>query len=91
MNNDAVQAKWFRLFISWLTSSNSLEETAKTCGVSPRTLQRRFTPFWLIQPPWGCPQVVDTLFSCLGVKQRFSYSHFDQRAGLRNRRGLPSR
>ncbi|MDK4231139.1 hypothetical protein QPX04_08850 [Corynebacterium tuberculostearicum] len=48
MNNDAVQAKWFRLFISWLTSSNSLEETAKTCGVSPRTLQRRFTPFWLI-------------------------------------------
>ena len=51
MNNDAVQAKWFRLFIFWLTSSNSLEETAKTCGVSPRTLQRRFTPFWLIQPP----------------------------------------
>ena len=51
MNNDAVQAKWFRLFISWLTSSNSLEETAKTCGVSTRTLQRRFTPFWLIQPP----------------------------------------
>ena len=51
MNNDAVQAKWFRLFISWLTSSNSLAETAKTCGVSTRTLQRRFTPFWLIQPP----------------------------------------
>ena len=51
MNNDAAQAKWFRLFISWLTSSNSLAETAKTCGVSPRTLQRRFTPFWLIQPP----------------------------------------
>jgi len=51
VNNDAVQAKWFRLFISWLTSSNSLEETAKTCGVSTRTLQRRFTPFWLIQPP----------------------------------------
>ena len=26
---------------------------------------------------WGCPQVVDTLLSCLGVKQRFSYYHFD--------------
>ena len=51
VNNDAVQAKWFRLFISWLTSSNSLAATAKTCDVSPRTLQRRFTPFWLIQPP----------------------------------------
>lgn len=51
MNSDAVQAKWFRLFISWLTSSHSLAETAKTCGVSPRTLQRRFKPFWLIQPP----------------------------------------
>ena len=35
---------------------------------------------------WGCPQIVDTLLSCLGVKQRFSYYHFDQRAGLRNRR-----
>ena len=51
VNSDAVQAKWFRLFIFWLTSSNSLEETAKTCGVSTRTLQRRFKPFWLIQPP----------------------------------------
>ena len=50
-NDDAVQAKWFRLFISWLTSGRSLAETAKTCGVSTRTLQRRFTPFWLIQPP----------------------------------------
>ncbi|MBK4158739.1 IS3 family transposase, partial [Corynebacterium macginleyi] len=40
---------------------------------------------------WGCPQIVDTLLSCLGVKQRFSYYNFDQRAGLRNRRGLPSR
>lgn len=50
-NNDAVHAKWFRLFIFWLTSSNSLEETAKTYGVSTRTLQRRFKPFWLIQPP----------------------------------------
>ncbi|WP_431832300.1 transposase-like zinc-binding domain-containing protein, partial [Corynebacterium accolens] len=41
-NDDAVQAKWFRLFISWLTSGRSLAETAKTCGVSTRTLQRRF-------------------------------------------------
>ena len=26
---------------------------------------------------WGYPQVVDTLLSCLGVKQRLSYYHFD--------------
>ena len=50
-NDDAVQAKWFRLFISWLMSGYSLAETAKTCGVSSRTLQRRFKTFWLIQPP----------------------------------------
>ena len=40
---------------------------------------------------WGCPQIVDTVLSCLGAKQRPSYYHFDQRAGLRNRRDLPSR
>lgn len=32
-------------------SGHSLAETAKTCGVSSRTLQRRFKTFWLIQPP----------------------------------------
>lgn len=32
-------------------SGHSLAETAKTCGVSSRSLQRRFKTFWLIQPP----------------------------------------
>nr|WP_155895096.1 IS1249 family transposase [Corynebacterium vitaeruminis] len=50
-NNDANQAKWFRIFITWLISGHSLANTAATCGVSTRTLQRHFTPFWLIQPP----------------------------------------
>lgn len=50
-NDDAVQAKWFRLFILWLISGRSLAQTAKSCGVSPRTLQRRFKTFWFIQPP----------------------------------------
>ncbi|MER0091513.1 hypothetical protein, partial [Corynebacterium sp. KPL2680] len=30
----------------------------------------------MIFASWGCPQIVDTLLSCLGVKQRLSYYHF---------------
>ncbi|WP_234463759.1 type I-E CRISPR-associated protein Cse1/CasA, partial [Corynebacterium macginleyi] len=63
-------------------------DARKIVGDSPT---QDYAVIRLLLAIWGCPQIVDTLLSCLGVKQRFSYYNFDQRAGLRNRRGLPSR
>src|SRR5690625_6186495 len=36
----------------------------------------------------GCPQVVDTWLSCLGVKQRLSFYRLGQRSGPRNRQEI---
>lgn len=50
-NDDAIQAKWFTVFINWLINGYSLHDMAKHHGVSISTLQRRFRCFWYIQPP----------------------------------------
>ncbi|WP_175934716.1 IS1249 family transposase [Corynebacterium sp. Marseille-P4321] len=41
----------FDAFIAHVTSGESLETTADKLGYRPRTLQRRFEPFWLIDVP----------------------------------------
>lgn len=50
-NEQAEYAKWFRIFISWLTTGRSLADTAATHNTSTSTLKRKFTTFWLVQPP----------------------------------------
>lgn len=48
---DRTRAAEFRWFIEYATGKKSLEEVAQEHGVSARTLQRRFEPFWLIPVP----------------------------------------
>lgn len=50
-NHDAIQAARFRLFITWLTEGLTLNQVARRVNKSPRTLQRWFEPFWLIEVP----------------------------------------
>lgn len=63
-NDNAVQAKWFKAFITWLTSGQSLTCIAQQHGISAKTLQRRFRCFWYIQPPVpvDCQRVYDQVF-----------------------------
>lgn len=53
-----------RIFITWIISKRSLSDIAAQYRVSPRTLQRKFEYFWLIQPPQPADpaRVYDQLF-----------------------------
>ena len=48
---DITNAAVFTAFIDHLTTGTSLDTVAHRVGCSPRTLQRRFEPFWLIDVP----------------------------------------
>lgn len=50
-NEDAIDAKRFRIFQQWLLSSNSMTEVAQQHKRNRRTLTRWFEPFWYIQVP----------------------------------------
>src|SRR5690625_68453 len=56
---DRTQARDFKAFVSYATSTATLSELAQQQGVSRWTLDRRFKPFWLIDiPNDGDPQRV---------------------------------
>ena len=61
---DRTQARDFKAFVSYATSTATLSELAQQQGVSRWTLDRRFTLFWLIDiPNDGAPQrVYDQIF-----------------------------
>ena len=56
---DLTQARNFKAFVSYVTSTATLSELAGQQRVSRWTLDRRFEPFWLIDVPNdGAPQRV---------------------------------
>ena len=63
---DITNAAVFTAFIDHLTTGASLDVVAHRVGCSPRTLQRRFEPFWLIDVPdptnAHCGRVYDQVF-----------------------------
>lgn len=61
---DRTQARNFKAFVSYATSTATLSELAGQQRVSRWTLDRRFEPFWLIDiPNDGAPQrVYDQIF-----------------------------
>ena len=48
---DITNAAAFNAFINHVTTGESLRTTAAKAGCDPRTLQRRFEHFWLIDVP----------------------------------------
>ena len=48
---DITNSTGFTAFIDHLTTGASLDTIASRVGCSPRTLQRRFEPFWLVDVP----------------------------------------
>ena len=48
---DITNSTGFTAFIDHLTTGVSLDTIASRVGCSPRTLQRRFEPFWLVDVP----------------------------------------
>ncbi len=49
--SDITNSTVFAAFIDHLTTGASLDTVASRVGCSPRTLQRRFEPFWLVDVP----------------------------------------
>ena len=71
---DLTQARNFKAFVSYVTSTATLSELAGQQRVSRWTLDRRFEPFWLIDVPNdGAPQrvyeqiFIDATTSLLGT------------------------
>ena len=48
-----------KLFIEWLCGTESLEGCAQGCGVSRRTMQRWFEPFWTQSPAPEAPSTLE--------------------------------
>ena len=63
-NDTAVQSGRFRLFMSWILSTQSLTSVAARKNTSRRQLARWFNAFWLVQVPHNIDpdRVFDQIF-----------------------------